>query len=150
MCGPFSPAVLCLAARTLQTSNPQPYTLHPQFSTLNPELYTLQGHLAHKKQRPPRTLQYDYAQDFMAVLRGGGAGSYERGTPVPPQVRDAGREAPLGSSHHPGVDLRANLKSISHRCHLFERACVWELTKETIHLPMGCLQGGLCFSPHTF
>ena len=43
---------------------------------------------------------------------------------------------------HPGVELRANLKSISQRCHLFEVAFVWELTKETIHLPLGCLQGG--------
>ena len=43
---------------------------------------------------------------------------------------------------HPGVELRANLKSISHRCHLFEVAFVWELTKETIHLPLGCIQGG--------
>jgi len=42
----------------------------------------------------------------------------------------------------PGVELRANLKSISHRCHLFEVAFVWELTKETIDLPLGCLQGG--------
>ena len=39
--------------------------------------------------------------------------------------------------------MRANLKSISHRCHLFEVALVWELTKETIHLPLGCLRGGL-------
>ena len=36
----------------------------------------------------------------------------------------------------------ANLKSISHRCYLFEVAFVWELTKETIVLPLGCLQGG--------
>jgi hypothetical protein len=28
------------------------------------------------------------------------------------------------------------------RCHLFEVAFAWELTKETIHLPLGCLQGG--------
>ena len=41
-----------------------------------------------------------------------------------------------------GVDLRANLKSISHRCHFFDVAFVWELTKETIHLPVGCLQSG--------
>ena len=40
-------------------------------------------------------------------------------------------------------ELRANFKSISHRCHLFEVAFVWELTKETIHLPLGCLQGGM-------
>ena len=36
--------------------------------------------------------------------------------------------------------MRANSKSISHRCHLFEVAVVCELTKETIHLPLGCLQ----------
>ena len=46
------------------------------------------------------------------------------------------------SPFHPGVELRANLKSISHRCHLFEVAFVWALTKETIHLPLGCLQVG--------
>ena len=44
---------------------------------------------------------------------------------------------------HPGVESRANLKSISHRCHLFEVAFVWEMTEETIDLPLGCLQGGL-------
>ena len=43
---------------------------------------------------------------------------------------------------HPEVELRANRRSISHRCHLFEVAYVWELTKETIHFPLGCLQGG--------
>ena len=36
----------------------------------------------------------------------------------------------------------ANLKSISHRCYLFDIAFVWELTKETVHLPLGSLQGG--------
>jgi len=46
---------------------------------------------------------------------------------------------------HPGVELRANLKSISHSCHLFEVVFVWELTKETIDLPLGCLQGGMSF-----
>ena len=44
---------------------------------------------------------------------------------------------------HPGVELRANLKSISNRCHLFEVAFVWEMTHETINLPMGCLFGGV-------
>ena len=38
--------------------------------------------------------------------------------------------------------MRANLKEISHRGHIFEVASVWELTKGTIHLPLGCLQGG--------
>ena len=37
----------------------------------------------------------------------------------------------------PGVELRANRKSISHRYHLFEVAFVWESTKETIRLPLG-------------
>jgi len=43
--------------------------------------YGLQGYLAHKKQRPPRTLQQQYAWGSMAAL-GGGAVSCERGTPV--------------------------------------------------------------------
>jgi len=43
---------------------------------------------------------------------------------------------------HPGGNPGANLKSISHRCHPILVAFVWELTKETIHLPLGCLQGG--------
>ena len=41
----------------------------------------LQGYLAHKKQRPPRTLQQDSAQGPMVVL-GDGAISHVRGTPV--------------------------------------------------------------------
>ena len=36
----------------------------------------------------------------------------------------------------------ANLNSISHRCYLREVAFEWELTRETIYLPMGCIQGG--------
>ena len=46
---------------------------------------------------------------------------------------------------HPGGNPGANLKSISRRCYLFQVAFVWELTKETIVLPLGCLKGG---SPH--
>ena len=42
---------------------------------------------------------------------------------------------------HPGGRPGANLKSISHKCDLREVAFAWELTKETIHLPLGCLQG---------
>ena len=44
--------------------------------------------------------------------------------------------------NHPGGNPWANLKSMSHRCHLMLVAFVWELTKGTIHLPLGCLQGG--------
>jgi len=43
--------------------------------------WPIQGYLAHQKQRPPGTLQYDYAQGTMVVL-GGSAVSYERGTPA--------------------------------------------------------------------
>ena len=50
----------------------------------------------------------------------------------------------LQSAANPG----ANRKSISHRYHPILVAFVWELTKETIHLPLGCLQGGLpCKTP---
>jgi len=44
--------------------------------------------------------------------------------------------------HHPGGNPGANLKSISHRCHPILVAFVWELTKETIDLPLACLLGG--------
>ena len=40
-----------------------------------------QGYLDHKQQRPPRTLEWKYALNLMAGLRGG-AVSYERGPPV--------------------------------------------------------------------
>ena len=43
---------------------------------------------------------------------------------------------------HPGGNPGTNLKSISHRCHPILVAFVWEVTKETIDLPLGCLQGG--------
>ena len=43
---------------------------------------------------------------------------------------------------HPGGNPGANIKSISHRCYLEKVAFVWELTQETIVLPLGCLQGG--------
>ena len=46
----------------------------------------LQGYLAHKKQRNPTTLQEDYAQGHMVVLRGG-AVSYKGGTPETDLVR---------------------------------------------------------------
>ena len=39
----------------------------------------------------------------------------------------------------PGVELRAKLETISHKCHLFEVAFVQRLTRQTIYLPLGCL-----------
>jgi len=62
---------------------------------------------------------------------------------LPPLLSLRGGMPRLEQVPQPGVELRANLKSISHRCHLFEVAFVWEMTKETIHLPLGCLQGGM-------
>ena len=53
---------------------------------------------------------------------------------------------PIPVVSHPGVELRANLESISHRCHLEEVESVWESTEDTIYLPLGCLQGGLCLT----
>jgi len=46
-------------------------------------------------------------------------------------------------AYHPEGNPWANRKSISHRYYLPEVAFVWELTKETSVLPLGCLQGGL-------
>jgi hypothetical protein len=45
-------------------------------------------------------------------------------------------------SNHPGGNLGANLKPISHRCHFRKVAFERELTEETIYLPLGCFQGG--------
>jgi len=57
-------------------------------------------------------------------------------------MADLGAVGGAMMGNHPGVELGENLKSISHRCHLFKVAFVWELTKETIHLSLGSLQGG--------
>jgi len=50
---------------------------------------------------------------------------------------------PYTAACHTGGNPGANLKSISHRCHPILVAFVWELTNETIYLPLGCLQGGV-------
>ena len=47
-----------------------------------------------------------------------------------------------GAVSHPGGNPGANLKSMSHRCHPILVAFVWESIKDTINLPLGCLQGG--------
>ena len=57
-------------------------------------------------------------------------------------TKETAANAPPPIPLHPEVELRATLKSISHRCHLLEAAFAWGLTRETIHLPLGCLQGG--------
>ena len=52
-----------------------------------------------------------------------------------------------GFHNHPRGNLGADIKSISHRCHLQQVSFEWELTQETIYLPLGCLQGGLPVFP---
>ena len=42
---------------------------------------------------------------------------------------------------HPGGNPGAHLKSISHRCHPILVAFAWDMTQETIKLPLSCLQG---------
>ena len=44
--------------------------------------------------------------------------------------------------NHPGGNSGSNFDSISHICHLWEVEFEWDLTDETIYLPLGCLQGG--------
>ena len=44
--------------------------------------------------------------------------------------------------NQPGGNPGADLKSISYRCYLQEVAFEWVLTKDTIYLPLGCVQGG--------
>ena len=61
------------------------------------------------------------------------------GDEVDPDQLMVNKEVPL----HPGGNPGANLQSISHRCYLRKVAFESELTKETIDLPLGCLQGGL-------
>ena len=62
---------------------------------------------------------------------------------LPPRSGD--RPPPSTSSArlalHLGDNPGTNFKSISHRFHLREFAFEWELTKETIVLPLGCIQG---------
>jgi len=55
-------------------------------------------------------------------------------------VRRDGEET--SRQYHPGGNTGANLKSTSHRCYLWEVVFEWELTEETIYLPLNCLQGG--------
>ena len=57
------------------------------------------------------------------------------------------QEKKMGLTPRPGGNPGANLKSISHRCHLILVASVRELTKTSMNLPLGCLQSGLSPAP---
>ena len=61
---------------------------------------------------------------------------------VPQERPRGGRPLTFRARSHPADNPGANLKSNFHRCYLISVAFVWELTKETIHLLLGCLQGG--------
>ena len=63
-----------------------------------------------------------------SVTEGGGGGLYAL--------------VKVRASLHPGGQPGADLKSISHRWHSNLVDFVWESPKETIKLPLGCLQGG--------
>ena len=52
------------------------------------------------------------------------------------------RDTKFKHQPHPGGKPGADLESTSHRCYFREVVFEWELTKETIHLPLDCLQGG--------
>jgi len=67
----------------------------------------------------------------------------QRCTGSPPLLGWHFRSTKEHAPDHPGGNPGAIRKSICHRCYLFEVAFVWVLTKETIGLPLGCLQGGL-------
>ena len=70
-------------------------------------------------------------------------------------IRCAPNPPPPNSSHgasrshsHPGGNPGANIKTISHKYYIREEEFECELTKETIYLPLGCLQGGTAAELH--
>jgi len=54
------------------------------------------------------------------------------------RYRKVSQESQIES--YPGGNQVANLKSIFHRCYLWEAAFEWELTQESIYLHLGCLE----------
>ena len=85
----------------------------------------LQGYVAHENTHLPRTLQLYYAQDPMVVL-GGGAVSYDRGTPIARQCAATSRGKRLGASAvlgGSGVGFRVGVQGFSSptRCRI-----MWE------------------------
>ena len=72
-----------------------------------------------------------------SVLARGGPAPIRFSQVLPRPLAQRGRQ-----QDHPGGNPGANLKSIFQRCHPMLVAFVRELTKETINLPPGCLQGG--------
>ena len=135
------------------TLHPKPYTLHPTPYTLHPTPYTL--HPTPYTLHPPSRTRRVTGGCVTRLLPADSTILPSTLRSLSPRVQIVHCSAScwcdrllgLGLRTHPGVDLKANRKSISHRCHLFEVAFVWDLTKETICLPLGCLQGGWCMPP---
>ena len=91
-----------------------------------------------RDRHPPKGHQRTQGMPYGRVL--GGRCFLSRGT----------RLSTAAALDHPGGNPGAKLKSISHRCYLREEAFeLEELTKETIYLPLGCLQGGAGPRPPT-
>ena len=90
--------------------------------------------------KPDRhTSSLPLCEALAGVFREAGLDSAGQGSAVRPRGFDAGVWSSLAGPT--GGNPEANLKSISHRCYLWEAAFEWELTKETICLLLGCLQG---------
>ena len=100
------------------TLHPPPCILHPTPYILHPTPYTLHPTPYTLHPTPP----FCGMQHILTAIS-------------PPHF--------ISSPDHPGGNPGAILKSISHRCRPILVAFVWELTKETIDLPLACLQGDL-------
>jgi len=95
------------------------------------------------------------AGSYLRLMYQGGGGLHLRGgmefreisdewsSNADPTYLDDNGTSPPEPYIRPGGNPGANLKSIAHRCLPILVAVVWELTKETIDLPLSCLQGGL-------
>ena len=112
-----------VAPHVTYTLHSAPYTLHPTPYTPHPTPYTLHPTpcTAHGLYPTPYTLH-----------------------PTPYTQHPARLMVPVAFNvaTHRGGNLGANLESISRECYPKEVAFEWELTKENVHLPLGCLQGG--------
>ena len=101
----------CSLLSTPYTPHHTPYTLHPTPCTLHPAPYT-PHHTPYTLHRTPHTL---YPTPY--TLR-----PTESSRPHATTSCMAGYEPHHQVMTHPGAESRAKLKSISHRCHLFEVA----------------------------
>jgi len=129
---------------------------------------TLSSPILNKKERcqvgarlPGRAARREHHRELLPRWGGAGGGGAVGAQPLVPSLITRLVAGPLAlpqsiwSHNHPGGNPWANLKSISHRCHPILLAFVWELTKETTVLPLGCLQGGFRpevdgFAPRTW